>query len=122
MNPHSVEAQTAIGSESVNQDIANLRSTLSTTEASGDQSQKTAIESQTRVLKRHLDRLFHLEEMDDYLQFIVDKNPQLKAEVAQLQAEHNEFRGLVNGLIARLDRLEAEDQPRFDAICLEIHD
>lgn len=122
MEPRTIEAQTALGSKSVDHDIKVLQNTLQPSGASGEAAQLTSVQSQTRVLKRHLDRLFDLEEVDDYLQFAVTMNPHISAQVDRLQAEHNEFRVLINGLILRLDQLEAEDQQRFEAICAEIHE
>jgi hemerythrin-like domain-containing protein len=119
----SIEAQTALGNASVNLDIETLQSTLGgAPDASASPQKISDVQSQTRVLKRHLDRLFDLEEVDDYLQFVVTVHPQLSEQVATLKAEHNEFRGIINVLIARLNRLEADDQRRFAAICLEIHE
>lgn len=119
----NIEKRTALGSASVNNDIKTLQTTLeSAADTSASPQQVSDVQSQTRVLKRHLDRLFDLEEVDDYLQFVVTVHPQLSEQVAGLKAEHNEFRGLISALIARLNRLEADDQPRFAAICLEIHE
>jgi hypothetical protein len=123
MEPLTITAQTALGSKSVDQDIHTLQQTLEGTTKTGASAQQVAdVQSQTHVLKRHLNRLFDLEEVDDYLQFVVTRHPHLSEPVAQLKAEHSEFRELINGLIARLDRLEVEDHCRFDAICLEIHE
>ena len=123
MTPHTTESQTALGSKSVDRDVENLRSTLATAaEANAGTGQLDAVQSQTRVLKRHLERLFDLEEVDDYLQFVVTRHPHLDQQVAALKAEHAEFRSIMLGLIERLDRMEAQDQPQFDAICLEIHE
>src|SRR5688572_9295386 len=119
----SIETQTALGNASVNNDIKTLQTTLQASPDTGASTQQVSdVQSQTRVLKRHLDRLFDLEELDDYLQFAVTKHPQLGQQVADLKAEHEEFRGLISGLLARLDRLATHDQRRFDAICLEIHE
>jgi len=123
MNSRTTATQTAQGSQSVDRDLESLRSTLATAaECNSGTPQLAAVQSQTRVLKRHLERLFDLEELDDYLQFVVARHPHLDEQVAVLKAEHAEFRAAINGLIVRLDRLEAEDQQQFDAVCLEIHD
>lgn len=122
MTTRTTDAQTALTNQSVNDDMENLRSTLvQAAEGGPGMPQLAAMQSQTRILKRHLNRLFDLEEVDDYFQFAVTKLPHLHAQVAQLKAEHDEFRELINGLLARLDELENHDQRRFDAICLEIH-
>lgn len=122
MNVRTTQTQTAQSSKSVDHDVERLRSTLATVaECSAGTPQLAAVQSQTRVLKRHLNRLFDLEELDDYLQFVVARHPHLDPQVTVLKAEHAEFRTAINGLIARLDRLEAEDQQQFDVLCLEIH-
>jgi hemerythrin-like domain-containing protein len=122
MNFRTTQVQTVQSSQSVDRDLESLRSALATV-APCDTSarQLAAVQSQTRILKRHLNRLFDLEELDDYLQFVVSRHPHLDQQVAVLKAEHGEFRLAINGLIERLDRLEAEDQPQFDSVCLEIH-
>lgn len=118
-----IQTQTELGSTSVDHHIKTLQTTLQASPDTGASMQQVSdVQSQTRVLKRHLDRLFDLEEVDDYLQFVVTVHPQLSEQVAALKAEHDEFRGLINALIARLNRLEANDQLRFAAICLEIHE
>ena len=122
MNVRTTQTQTAQSSQSVDRDLETLRSTLATVaECTTGTPQLEAVQSQTRVLKRHLNRLFDLEELDDYLQFVVARHPHLDQQVAILKAEHAEFRSAINGLIGRLDRLEAEDQKQFDIVCLEIH-
>ena len=122
LNVRTTEVQTAQSSQSVDQDLERLRTTLATAaECSAGPPQLAAVQSQTRILKRHLNRLFDLEELDDYLQFVVARHPHLDPQVAVLKAEHSEFRTIINGLIERLDRLEAEDQKQFDDVCLDIH-
>ena len=123
MMQRNAEAQTALSSQSVDQDLENLRSTLATAaEARSGTPQLSTVQSQTRILKRHLNRLFDLEEVEDYLEFVVARLPHLHGQVAELKAEHDEFRGVINALLARLDQIESQDQQRFDALCLEIHE
>jgi hemerythrin-like domain-containing protein len=122
MNVRTTQTQTAQSSQSVDRDLESLRSTLATVaECTTGTPQLAAIQSQTRVLRRHLNRLFDLEELDDYLQFVVARHPHLDQQVSVLRAEHADFRTTINGLLERLDRLEAEDQQQFDVVCLEIH-
>src|SRR5688500_6591673 len=123
MPASSIDTQTALGNASVDNDIKPFQTSLHAAPDTGATTQRVSdVQSQTRVLTRHLDRLFDLEEVDEYLQFVVTVHPQLSEQVAGLKAEHNEFRSLINALIARLNTLEADDQPRFAAICLEIHE
>jgi hemerythrin-like domain-containing protein len=122
MDARTTQTQTAQSSRSVDRDLESLRSTLATVaQCPAGTPQLATVQSQTRVLRRHLNRLFDLEELDEYLQFVVARHPHLDQQVTGLKAEHAEFRTIINGLIERLDRLETEDQRQFDAVCLEIH-
>lgn len=122
MNSLTTEEQTALGSKSVDRDIEALRTAMQSSGESGlSHEQLAETQSKTRILKRHLDRLFDLEEVDDYFQFVVGQHPQLSQQVTQLKTEHEEFRQLIDRLIMQLGSLETHDQERFDAICLEIH-
>jgi hypothetical protein len=122
MDLRTIEEQTLLGSQSVDRDIKSLRLAIHTR---GQPSHRVAelaeVQSQTLVLKRHLNRLFALEEVDDYLNFVAERHPEFIEHIAQLKAQHAEFRRTINDLLVRLDAVESQDKERFDAICLDIH-
>ncbi|MEM1304632.1 MAG: hemerythrin domain-containing protein [Planctomycetota bacterium] len=71
---------------------------------------------------RHLERVMSIEEMDGYLDRVVEQKPNLHVRIQRLSRDHQQFRTRVAQLAPLLDSLNEWQDADFDEACHEIRD
>lgn len=74
----------------------------------------------TELYQRHLERLFALEEVDGYMEFISRDHPELANRLEQLKEEHQQFRAAVRKSVVRIDLASPVQLAEFDATCKQL--
>lgn len=70
-----------------------------------------------RSFQRHLERVMYLEEVDGYMDIVLEKKPFLIGRVDSLKMEHKAFRRNTASIVHRLGRVNATDRITLDDIC-----
>lgn len=70
-----------------------------------------------RSFQRHLERLMKLEELDGYMDIVLELKPFLSSRVASLKHDHDAFRRNLAHLLHRLARVAAKDHHTLETIC-----
>jgi len=76
----------------------------------------------TASLERHLDHVMDLEEYDGYMSAALESSPNLAEKITALKNEHRQFRDQVHRLVAKLERIGADDRTALERVCVEVGD
>ena len=74
----------------------------------------------TSSLRRHVERLFALEEHDGYMTDLAESCPHLLPKITRLRNEHDTLCESLRQIVTRLELLVPNDTPAFDALCKEL--
>jgi hypothetical protein len=76
----------------------------------------------SKSLQRHLARLMNLEEVDGYMDIVLESKPSLSKSVRALKHEHEDFREGTQRIVHRLDLVARGDHGTFTDVCDELAD
>ncbi len=67
--------------------------------------------------QRHLDRLMKLEEVDGYMDSVLESNPHLSKQVSALKQDHERFRLAMGRIAQELERISTTDGDALVDVC-----
>jgi hemerythrin-like domain-containing protein len=118
---HLVIEQTKVESQTLEYVTQALEVALAWFIDGNDVSRKlSTVRFLTESYQRHIERLFALEELDGYMDSVALLNPELTLRVADLKAEHEQFREAIRTALLQLDHAPTTDPKNFNAICTEL--
>ena len=74
----------------------------------------------TQSFRRHMQRLFDLEEDGGYMVIVGELKPHLTERAVELRLEHDEFRSSLNRIEPTMEMLQPDDCQRLGDVCNEL--
>lgn len=113
--------QTLVESTLLGHLMDGLRAAAAWRNATDDCSRKLAtLRFIARSFRRHLERLIGLEEVDGYMEIILETKPFLSGQVDALKQDHEAFRRDAARVVHRLGRVAETDPGQLNRICADL--
>jgi hypothetical protein len=118
MTQHEFAQQTAVENGLMKSLCDGLRAALAWDASEEEFSRKlSTVRFIFQSFQRHLERLMSLEEVDGYMDSVLQTNPHLSKAVASLKEDHGRFRLATGRTAQQLERISASDFDAFAAVC-----
>ena len=123
MDYELIAEQTKVESNSLRHVTQALEVVIAWSVEGDDLSRKlSSLRFATELFRRHLERLFALEELDGYMDVVCQKSPDVTDQVNDLKCEHEQFRVAVRRLVLQLGRASPTECGKLDWICKDLRD
>jgi hemerythrin-like domain-containing protein len=83
---------------------------------------RSTVSFTAQSFRRHLERLFDLEEAGGYLQLVRERQPALIDEASRLRRQHDQFRQQLATIVARLEECSRDDAESLEQACEQVRD
>lgn len=118
VNRHEIAQQTLIENGLLKSLVEGLRGALAWQVQGDDFSRKlSTVRFISRSLQRHLERLMTLEEVDGYMDIVLEAKPSLSHAVKSLRRDHARFRQGTRQVVRQLEEVSEMDHDTFANIC-----
>src|SRR5580704_1324923 len=115
MDQRDIARQTLLEQQLLTNITQAIRTTIAWEPRSDGQAGKLrSIRFITASLERHMDHLMDLEEYDGYMSAALECSPNLAEKITALKHEHDQFRDQVHRLVAKLERISADDRTTLE--------
>jgi hypothetical protein len=119
-NHRDIAQQTVIENGLLKNLIEGLRAALAWQVQGEDFSRKlSTVLFIARSFQRHLERLMTLEEVDGYMDIVLEAKPSLARAVDSLRRDHDRFRRTARRLVHQIERVPASDFTGFVDACAD---
>jgi hypothetical protein len=120
-NRHDIAQQTLIESALLQRLVEGLREALAWQIQGDDFSRKlSTVRFISKSFQRHLERLMRLEEVDGYMDIVLEAKPSLSRTVPSLREDHHRFRQMSGQFVRQLEQVTDTDFESFMSTCHEL--